>query len=123
MRRIATILVLLALAAAVLAGLGSAGTTQTARLRLVTTSPLTVAGTGFQSRERTRVNATSEFATETVRVIATRTGTFRVTFAELAAGRCDLVRVVATGRAGSTVVLKRLPAPACILERVPETIP
>jgi hypothetical protein len=52
-----------------------------------------------------------------VTVIATRLGTFRVVLDELTPSRCDLVRVVAAGRAGSRVVLKRLPSPACLPER------
>jgi hypothetical protein len=120
MQRIATLLLLLALGGAVLAGVGSARTAQTARLRLVTMNPLTVAGTGFHSRERARVTATSAGAGETVRVTATRTGSFRVTLTELAPNRCDLVRIVAIGRGGTNVVLKRLPSPACILQRSSE---
>jgi hypothetical protein len=117
MRRTATILLVLALGGVVLAGVGLARTAQTARLRLVTLNPLTVAATGFHSRERERVTATSAGATQTVRVIATRTGSFRVTFGELTPSRCDLVRVVAVSRAGTTVVLKRLPLVACMPER------
>jgi hypothetical protein len=118
MRRTATILLLLALGGAVLAGGGSARTAQTAKLRLLAMNPLTVVGTGFHSRARERVTATSAGATQTVRATATRTGSFRVTFDELAPSRCDLIRVVAVGRAGATVVLKRLPLPACLPERL-----
>jgi hypothetical protein len=117
MRRTATFLLLLALGGAVLAGVGSARTAQTARLRLLAMNPLTVAGTGFHSRERARVTATSAGATQTVRVTATRTGTFRVILHELGPSRCDLIRVVAIGRGGTNVVLERLPLPACMPER------
>lgn len=117
MRRTTALLLLLALGGAVLAGAGSARTEQTAKLRLVAMNPLTVAGTGFHSRERARVTATSAGATQTVRVTATRTGSFRVTLDQLIPGRCDLIRVVAVGRGGTSAVLKRLPSPACIAAR------
>ena len=87
-RRTATLLLLLALGGAVLAGAGSARTAQTATLRLLTMNPLTVAGTGFHSRERAAVTATSAGGVQTVRVTAARTGSFRVTFDELTPSRC-----------------------------------
>jgi hypothetical protein len=110
-------LLLLTLVATALAGPGSAGTTQTAKLRLLAVNPLTVAGTGFHARERARITATSAGRTQAVRVTATGTGSFRVTFKEVTPSRCDTIRVVAVGRGGTSVVLKRLPAPACISER------
>jgi hypothetical protein len=110
----ATILVLLVLGGAVLAGLGAAQAAQTAKLHLLTIRPLTVVGTGFHASERARVTATTNNQTQTIRVIASRVGGFRVTFDELTASRCGLIRVVAVRQAGSVVALKRLPSPACL---------
>ena len=76
-------------------------------------NPLTVAGAGFHSRERVRVTATVADATQTVRIVTTRIGGFRAALSELTPTRCDLIRVVAVRRSGTTVVLKRLPSPAC----------
>jgi len=103
----------------VLAATASARTAQPAKLHIVTTSPLTVAGSGFHLGERIHVTATVGPATRTVRVRATRLGTFRLLLGGLGgtSSHCDLIRVVATGVAGSTAVLKRLPAPACLLQR------
>ena len=42
-----------------------------------------------------------------------RRGTFSAAFAT-GVGRCELVRVVAVGGAGSKAKLKRLPGPACM---------
>jgi hypothetical protein len=117
MRRVATPLLALALGGVVLAGSGWGRTAQVARLRLVVVSPPTVAGTGFHARERTRLTAGTGNGTQTVRVTATRLGSFRVTFRQLTVDRCDTLRVVAVGSGSSRVVLKRLPAPACMPER------
>ena len=69
--------------------------------------------------DSTRANARASppalsAATQSVRVTAIRTGAFRVTFDELTPGRRDLVRVVVVRRAGTNLVLKRLPRPACM---------
>lgn len=93
---------------------GSGGT-----LRLVDTQRLTLAGTGFRPHERVRVTATADTDRATVYRTASPAGTFRATFIGLSAGRCDLVRAVAIGRAGTRVLFKRLPPPACISERSP----
>jgi hypothetical protein len=49
---------------------------------------------------------------------ATASGSFRVTFLQVSATRCDMVRVVVVGRAGRRV-LKILPPPACLPLRSP----
>jgi hypothetical protein len=122
MRRTSVLLLLVALSGAALAGVGSASTAPAA-LRLLAVSPLTVVGTDFHSRERTRVTATSPGATQTLRVTATRIGSLRVIFDELTPTRCDLIRVVAIRRGGTIVVLKRLPSPACLPSRTPGRSP
>jgi hypothetical protein len=114
MRRTASLVLVLALAAAVLAGSGPARTSQTAKLRIVALSPLTVGGIGFRPRERTRLTANVGARSETVRVVATRLGTFRVTLDQVTPTRCDLIRIVAVRRGATIVSLKRLPAPACL---------
>ena len=120
MKRAGVVLVsAMVVSVSVLAATASARTAQTAKLHIVATSPFTVAGSGFRLRERIRVTATVGRATKTVRVRATRLGTFRLLLGGLGvtSSHCDLIRVVATGVAGSTAVLKRLPPPACLLQR------
>jgi hypothetical protein len=122
MRRIAALFLMLGIGGTLLAGLGqtaAARTAATAKLRLLATNPVTVAGAGFHSRERVRVTASASDRTQVVRVVATRIGSFTADLDDLSANRCDLIRVVAVGNAGTRVVLKRLPAPACMPERSP----
>jgi hypothetical protein len=82
-------------------------------LGLAKPEPLTVVGRNFRSHERVRVSATLDGRTRTRAVTAGQTGRFQVVFMQLAASRCDAIRVVAVRRSGALVVLKRLPAPAC----------
>jgi hypothetical protein len=114
MRRTASLVLVLLLAGVVLTGLGPAMTSQTPKLRIVALSPLTVGGIGFHPRERTRVTAYAGAGSQTVRIVATRLGTFRVTLDQVAPTRCDLIRVMAVRRSGAIVALKRLPSPACL---------
>lgn len=80
-------------------------------LRVTGTSPLKVRGDHFRSGERVRLTA----AAATVRTKANGDGFFVVTIR--GATRCDLVRVLARGSAGSYVVVKILPPPACMPAR------
>src|SRR5258706_319150 len=80
-------------------------------LGLAKPEPLTVVGRNFRSHERVRVSATLEGRKRTRAVTAGQTGRFQVVFVQLAASRCDAIRVVAVRRSGALVVLKRLPAP------------
>ena len=93
--------------------------TELASLRVVAASPLTIAGSGFHSREHVRITATLGKATQTVGATATGLGTFRIRLSglPLSQGRCDAIRVVAVGFAGTTAILKRLPSRACLLHR------
>jgi hypothetical protein len=87
-------------------------------LRLRDRSPLVVGGAGFERGERVRMTLYGdENARRSVR--ASRRGTFVITFAGTTFTRCDVVRVVATGGAGSRAVLKMLPPPACMPLRAP----
>jgi hypothetical protein len=123
MRGIAVFVLAFGLGGTALTGFGKTAsfrTSATAKLQLVATHPLTLAGTGFRSRERVRVTAsTGADRIRATLVTATRLGGFRVEL-ELNADRCDLIRVVAVGRAGTRAVLKRLPPPACMPEKSPE---
>jgi hypothetical protein len=117
MRRAAVLVLFLALGGVLVAGLGSAGTAQTAKLRVVAVNPLAVAGTGFHAGEQVLVTATSAGRLQAARVTATRVGSFRVALDGLTPSRCDLIRVIAVRRGANRVVLKRLPSPACLPER------
>jgi hypothetical protein len=76
-------------------------------LELAQSSPLTVRGERFRSREQVRVSTGAQGA----RARANGDGTFVVTIP--GATRCDTTRVLARGSAGSYTVLKLLPPPAC----------
>ena len=113
---------LIALAAALALG-SSSGTASgrsdanaTPTLRLVRMAPLAVRGEHFRAGERVRfkVNGRQRAA----RAAANRRGAFVVTLGDRAS-RCDTVRVLAVGSAGSRVVLKILPSPACSPARTP----
>lgn len=80
-------------------------------LSVVKSAPATVRGRHFRSHERVRVTA----GAKAIQVTAGGNGTFVVTIR--GATRCDLVRVVAKGSAGSYTVLKTLPPPMCIAAR------
>src|SRR4051812_5554301 len=109
MRRIlGTAAIIAALAACASAAAGTAHLT-TARLTVVTTTPLVVSGAQFRPNERVRV--TSSQVTRIVRTTAA--GTFRASFgAAVVVDRCSAFRVVAVGARGDQAVLTR-PRPLC----------
>jgi hypothetical protein len=80
-------------------------------LRVSASAPLRITGRHFQARERVRVSAGTRFA----RATASGDGSFVATIA--GATRCNTVRVLARGSAGSYVVIKLLPAPECMPAR------
>jgi hypothetical protein len=80
-------------------------------LHLVGKGPLTVRGEHFRSGERVRVSTAGRAA----RAKANGNGVFVVTIR--GATRCDAVRVLARGSAGSYAVVKVLPLPACAAAR------
>jgi hypothetical protein len=92
-------------------GVAGAGTgepsTQTARLSVVSMSPLTVRGTRFQPRERVRVTVVTDSATRTRRVSAGAAGRFVVGFAAVSVHRCSTLFVEANGSEGSLARFKR----------------
>lgn len=76
-------------------------------LRLLPTTPPKVRGVHFQAGERVLVSVGRRKAQAT----ANRDGVFVVTIR--GASRCDVVRVLARGSAGSYAVVKVLPSPEC----------
>jgi hypothetical protein len=80
-------------------------------LRVVGSMPLTIRGEHFRAQERVRLTA----AAKVTRTTAHGGGTFVVTIR--GATRCDTVRVLARGSAGSYAVVKVLPSPACLAAR------
>jgi hypothetical protein len=105
-----------------LVGVAAAGAEQPtgsaqALLRLTLRDPVTIHGAGFQPRERVRVTLVQPSLVRVVR--AGRGGGFVVAFDATATHRCDLVRVVALGGSGTRAVLKILPSPACLIDRIP----
>ena len=70
-------------------------------------APLTVHGRHFHASEIVRVSAGSRFA----RAKANGSGDFVVTIP--GADRCNTLRILARGSAGSYTIVKLLPAPMC----------
>lgn len=92
---------------------GSAARAGRPALSVVRSAPFTVRGDHFHSREQVRIAAAARVA----RTKANRDGVFVVTIR--GATRCDTVRVLARGSAGSYAVLKTLPPPMCMPARAP----
>jgi hypothetical protein len=114
MRTVALLGVCTAIAAVVVGFTAHGGSTARAArpvLRLVSSAPLKVKGEHFRAGEHVRVTARAHKASTTAR----SNGIFVITIP--GATRCDRVRVVAVGSAGSYAVLKTLPAPACMPAR------
>jgi hypothetical protein len=80
-------------------------------LRVVGSAPFTVRGEGFRSREQVRLVA----ARKSTQTRANADGVFVVTIR--GATRCNTMRVLARGSAGSNAVVKLLPPPACLPSR------
>lgn len=91
---------------------GAAGTSQRATLRLIDRDPLTLAGRGFEARERVRVTLSAPASARRVK-LANANGSFQVVFLSVSTDRCDQVRALATGDEGNRVILKILASPAC----------
>jgi hypothetical protein len=80
-------------------------------LRVTGSAPLEVRGNHFRSRESVRLTA----GKRSLRTKANGNGYFVVTIP--GSNRCNTVRVLATGSAGSYAVVKLLPSPACMPAR------
>ncbi|HSL63506.1 MAG TPA: hypothetical protein VK874_02515 [Gaiellaceae bacterium] len=101
----------LALAAALaLVAAAPAATAQKPVLRLSSTSPVTVVGTGFQPREKVVVSVTMRGGAS-AKAVTARNGRFVVRFARTA--RCGLVLARAVGSKGSRAAARSLGG-ACI---------
>jgi hypothetical protein len=87
-------------------------------LRLVSPSPLVVAGVGFRSREHVTVTATTSLGLRSVRTRASERGTFRVLLGRFTqpCGKPHAVR--ARGARGSLAIL-RLGAQPCVPPPIP----
>jgi len=92
------------------AGAGAAA--QRPSLAILDRQPLVVRGSHFGARELVRVTARAD-GEQTLRVRATRLGTFVATFRGVEVGRCGGVGIRAVGGRGSVAVVK-LPLPACL---------
>jgi hypothetical protein len=84
-----------------------------ASLRVVSRSPLVVAGTGFSPGERVTVTAVTGLGPRTTRVVATA-GRFRVTFRLPTTGCGAPFAVRAIGSAGTRVTMKLGKAAVCV---------
>ncbi len=104
-----SLFVLVVLAAALSASLAAASTSvlQRPALRLVSRTPVVVAGTHFRSRERVTVTVRTPDSTTRKTLSASPSGTFRVAFPTVDAPSdpCALFAVIAAGRNGSTARL------------------
>jgi len=113
--RTAALLGICATAAVVVLGFtvlgGSPARTGRPALHVVRNAPLTVRGEHFRSREQVRVTT----AKKVTRTKADGRGTFVVTIRGVS--RCDMVRVLARGSAGSYAIVKLLPSPMCLPAR------
>ena len=89
-----------------------ASPTDRATLRLASTAPLKLRGSGFVARERIRVVVSSGGDRKTQRLRADAAGRFVVAFAEVTVGRCDGLSAEALGSRGSRAAV-RLPHPVC----------
>jgi hypothetical protein len=82
-------------------------------LRLVSTAPMRLHGSGFRAHERVRVRLRAAGAPAmTRRVRATRRGAFTTVFAGAVVDRCSAFSVIAVGHSGRRARLYR-PAPKC----------
>lgn len=95
----------------ILGGSGSKARAGQPLLRIARDAPLTVRGTHFHSGEQVRVSAAGKSAPTK----AKEDGTFVVTIR--GATRCDTLRIVARGSAGSYAIVRLPPQPACLPAR------
>ena len=107
---------LAAMLAAVAVAVGaSAQTARSPILRLVSSKPFVVAGTGFKARERVTVSAITAVA-PTPRIVRTRAnaaGSFRVSL-RLFTQPCAQPYVITARGATGTIAVLPLQAPSCV---------
>jgi hypothetical protein len=107
------LLVTVALGCAAGSAIGGSENRSPASLQVVKRVPLTLQGRSFRPRETVRLTAGKQSRA----VRANRGGTFVITMG--GPDRCSTTRVLATGSAGSQVILKILPSPACLPAKSP----
>jgi hypothetical protein len=107
-RRIVPAVAAAVVAAGVVCGSASSGQSSRAQLRLMTSSPVTLRGTGFMTGEHVRV--VGRFPGMAAKhVTASSAGSFTVRFTGFAGTRCTGLSVTATGDRGSRASFTRLP--------------
>jgi hypothetical protein len=100
--------VVLILVAALLPVAAVASSSRTARVTVPATSPVSVHGTNFRSKERVTVTFSAK-GIRTKTVTANARGGFWTTFRGLTIGSCDFYTVRARGNRGSSAFLKVIP--------------
>ena len=114
MRRVTLVLIaMVALAAIASTAFAGAGANARSKLKLVQLHPLVVRGTAFRTGERVRVTVYAKIA-HVEKTTASSSGAFRMSFGNVAIGRCSGFRVTAVGNLGSRASLKLPPLPACL---------
>jgi hypothetical protein len=104
---------ILCMAVAALAAATAGAADRTATLLIADTSPVRLVGSAFRPRELVRVTVTTPELHRSARVRATRAGRFTVSFAGVAADRCNsAVSATAVGDRGSRAAAK-LPQLQC----------
>jgi len=114
MRRVTLALIaMVALAAVASTAFAGADANAGSKLKLVQLHPLVVRGTAFRTGERVRVTVYAKIA-HVQKTTASSSGAFRMSFGNVAIGRCSGFRVTAFGSLGSRATLKQPPLPACL---------
>ena len=104
---------MVALAVIASTAFAGAGANARSKLKLVQLHPLVVRGTAFRTGERVRVTVYAKIA-HVQKTTASSSGAFRMSFGNVAVGRCSGFRITAVGNLGSRATLKRTPLPACL---------
>jgi hypothetical protein len=104
----------LAVAATLVALAAPSAATAAPTLRVVTASPLVVAGAGFAPGERVVVTAITLTGPRIARVRASAAGRFRARLRTVAVGCGAAVAVRALGESGRRAVLRRTPGSPCV---------
>jgi hypothetical protein len=96
----------------------AAGSPAPPSLQLVDSDPATFIGRGFKPGERVTIMLVDHDAPPAKAIRrATRIGAFGVMFGSVTVDRCEAVFVRATGLRGSRAAYKKLPGPACVVQR------
>ena len=94
-------------------GMGSAGAARRPPVvRVAAFDPLAVQGARFRARERVTVTYAGSVR-RTRKAVASRLGSFRVTFSDVTEDRCTGFSISAVGATGDRAAVKHKPLPAC----------